>query len=99
MSRKYFGTDGVRGEVGDLPITPEFVIRLGFAAGEVLVRRSTMPKGEHPAVLIGKDTRVSGYMIEASLEAAVAASGVALMSTRALPTTAIRYLNPALALP
>jgi phosphoglucosamine mutase len=96
MSRKYFGTDGVRGEVGEAPITPEFVIRLGFAAGEVLVRHSGMPKGEHPVVLIGKDTRVSGYMLEASLEAGFSAAGVDVMLTGPLPTPAIAYLTRAL---
>ena len=98
MSRKYFGTDGVRGKVGEAPITPEFVMRLGFAAGEVLVRRSTMPKGEHPAVLIGKDTRISGYMLEASLEAGFSASGVDVMLTGPMPTPAIAYLTRALRL-
>jgi len=98
MSRKYFGTDGVRGKVGEGPITPEFVMRLGFAAGEVLVRRSTMPGGEHPAVLIGKDTRVSGYMLEASLEAGFAAAGVDVMLTGPLPTPAVAYLTRALRL-
>jgi phosphoglucosamine mutase len=98
MSRKYFGTDGVRGKVGEMPITPEFVMRLGFAAGEVLVRRSTMPKGEHPAVLIGKDTRVSGYMLEAALEAGFAAAGVDVMLTGPLPTPAVAYLTRALRL-
>ncbi len=98
MSRKYFGTDGVRGKVGDAPITPEFVIRLGFAAGEVLVQRSAMPQGGHPAVLIGKDTRVSGYMLEASLEAGFSAAGVDVMLTGPLPTPAIAYLTRALRL-
>jgi phosphoglucosamine mutase len=98
MSRKYFGTDGVRGKVGEMPITPDFVMRLGFAAGEVLVQRSTMPKGEHPAVLIGKDTRVSGYMLEASLEAGFAAAGVDVMLTGPLPTPAVAYLTRALRL-
>jgi len=98
MSRKYFGTDGVRGKVGETPITPEFVMRLGFAAGEVLVRRSSMPKGEHPAVLIGKDTRVSGYMLEAALEAGFAAAGVDVMLTGPLPTPAVAYLTRALRL-
>ncbi len=96
MNRKYFGTDGVRGEVGEAPITPDFVIRLGFAAGEVLVRHSAMPKGGHPAVLIGKDTRVSGYMLEASLEAGFSAAGVDVMLTGPLPTPAIAYLTRAL---
>ncbi|MGB5080823.1 MAG: phosphoglucosamine mutase [Burkholderiales bacterium] len=98
MSRKYFGTDGVRGKVGETPITPDFVMRLGFAAGEVLVRRSAMPKGEHPAVLIGKDTRVSGYMLEAALEAGFAAAGVDVMLTGPLPTPAVAYLTRALRL-
>ena len=98
MSRKYFGTDGVRGEVGQVPITPDFVMRLGFAAGEVLVRHSTMPKGEHPAVLIGKDTRISGYMLEAALEAGFAAAGVDVMLTGPLPTPAVAYLTRALRL-
>jgi phosphoglucosamine mutase len=98
MSRKYFGTDGVRGKVGEQPITPEFVMRLGFAAGEVLVRRSAMPKGGHPAVLIGKDTRISGYMLEASLEAGFSAAGVDVMLTGPMPTPAIAYLTRALRL-
>jgi len=98
MSRKYFGTDGVRGKVGEAPITPDFVMRLGYAAGEVLVRRSKMPKDGHPAVLIGKDTRISGYMLEASLEAGFAAAGVDVMLTGPLPTPAIAYLTRALRL-
>src|SRR5438067_6092881 len=98
MSRKYFGTDGVRGQVGEGPITPEFVMRLGFAAGEVLVKRSAMPKGAHPAVLIGKDTRISGYMLEASLEAGFSAAGVDVMLTGPLPTPAVAYLTRALRL-
>ena len=60
MTRKYFGTDGVRGRVGDAPITPELVLRLGYAAGRVLVAESAGRFGETPAVLIGKDTRISG---------------------------------------
>ena len=98
MGRKYFGTDGVRGKVGESPITPEFVMRLGFAAGEVLVRRSALPRGAHPAVLIGKDTRISGYMLEAALEAGFAAAGVDVMLTGPLPTPAIAYLTRALRL-
>src|SRR5262245_32828539 len=98
MGRKYFGTDGVRGRVGDSPITPEFVMKLGFAAGEVLVRRSALPKGAHPAVLIGKDTRISGYMLEAALEAGFSAAGVDVMLTGPLPTPAIAYLTRALRL-
>jgi NADH-quinone oxidoreductase subunit L len=76
MSRTYFGTDGVRGKVGESPITPDFVLRLGYAAGRVLVQNAGLrgAKGEHPAVLIGKDTRVSGYMLEAALESGFAAA-------------------------
>jgi phosphoglucosamine mutase len=98
MARKYFGTDGVRGRVGESPITPEFVMRLGFAAGEVLVSRSALPRGSHPAVLIGKDTRISGYMLEAALEAGFSAAGVDVMLTGPLPTPAIAYLTRALRL-
>ncbi len=75
MGRKYFGTDGVRGKVGDAPITPEFVMKLGYAAGVTLVAREKLPAGERPAVLIGKDTRISGYLLEAALEAGFAAAG------------------------
>ena len=67
MARKYFGTDGVRGLVGVAPITPDFVMRLGYAAGKVLTRAQTATT--RPTVLIGKDTRISGYMLEAALEA------------------------------
>ena len=72
MNRRYFGTDGVRGKVGKLPITPDFVMKLGQAAGRVLKRHS--PTG-HATVLIGKDTRVSGYMLEAALQAGFSAAG------------------------
>ena len=69
MSRKYFGTDGVRGRVGEEPITPEFAMRLGYAAGKVLAAtEQAAMHGERSAVLIGKDTRISGYMLEAALE-------------------------------
>ena len=67
MTRKYFGTDGVRGTVGEDPITPEFVLRLGQAAGRVLARQAEGRAGR-PSVLIGKDTRISGYMLEAALD-------------------------------
>ena len=96
MSRKYFGTDGVRGKVGEAPITPEFVLRLGFAAGEVLARRRS--GHERPAVLIGKDTRISGYMLEAALEAGFAAAGVDVMLCGPMPTPAVAYLTRALRL-
>lgn len=98
MSRKYFGTDGVRGKVGKSPITPEFAMRLGFAAGTVLVKHASMGKGEHPAVLIGKDTRVSGYMLEAALEAGFSAAGVDVMLVGPLPTPGVAYLTRALRL-
>ncbi len=98
MARKYFGTDGVRGLVGEAPITPEFVMRLGYAAGLSLVRRENLPRGEHPAVLIGKDTRISGYMLEAALEAGFAAAGVDVMLAGPMPTPAVAYLTRALRL-
>ncbi|MBL8511107.1 MAG: phosphoglucosamine mutase, partial [Betaproteobacteria bacterium] len=75
MSRKYFGTDGIRGRVGKSPITPDFVLRLGFAAGRVLVNQRA-ESGIRPAVMIGKDTRISGYMLESALEAGLSAAGV-----------------------
>ncbi len=96
MGRKYFGTDGVRGKVGESPITPDFIMRLGYAAGTTLVAREHLPQGEHPAVLIGKDTRISGYMLEAALEAGFSAAGVDVMLTGPLPTPAIAYLTRAL---
>lgn len=98
MTRKYFGTDGVRGRVGDAPITPEFVMKLGYAAGSVLVQQDQLPAGERPAVLIGKDTRLSGYMLEAALEAGFAAAGVDVCLVGPLPTPAVAYLTRALRL-
>lgn len=98
MARKYFGTDGVRGKVGEAPITPDFVMRLGFAAGKVLVAQLAMPAGERPAVLIGKDTRISGYMLEAALEAGFSAAGVDVMLAGPMPTPAVAYLTRALRL-
>lgn len=98
MSRKYFGTDGVRGRVGQSPITPDFVMRLGYAAGKVLLGRSEMPAGERPAVLIGKDTRLSGYMLESALEAGFSAAGVEVCLVGPLPTPAVAYLTRALRL-
>ena len=94
MTRKHFGTDGIRGEVGVEPITPDFVLRLGYAAGRVLVRRG----GGRPAVLIGKDTRISGYLLEAALEAGFSAAGVDVMLSGPLPTPAVAYLTRALRL-
>ena len=98
MGRKYFGTDGVRGKVGEFPITPDFVMRLGFAAGEVLTRTAKLRRGERPAVLIGKDTRISGYMLEAALEAGMSAAGIDVMLSGPMPTPAIAYLTRALRL-
>ena len=98
MARKYFGTDGVRGLVGEAPITPDFVMRLGFAAGQVLVQHENLPHGEHPAVLIGKDTRTSGYMLEAALEAGFSAAGVDVILAGPMPTPAVAYLTRALRL-
>lgn len=97
MSRKYFGTDGVRGRVGVAPITPDFVMRLGYAAGRVLAGIDTHAgKGTHPTVLIGKDTRISGYMLEAALEAGLSAAGVDVLLTGPMPTPAVAYLTRAL---
>jgi phosphoglucosamine mutase len=99
VSRKYFGTDGVRGRVGDAPITPDFVMRMGYAAGKVLVRQDAhLPRGEHPAVLIGKDTRISGYMLESALQAGLTAAGVDVRLTGPIPTPAVAYLTRALRL-
>jgi len=97
MSRKYFGTDGVRGTVGNAPMTPDFVLRLGYAAGRVLAARGAKA-GERPAVLIGKDTRISGYMIEAALEAGFSAAGVDVLLCGPLPTPGVAYLTRALRL-
>jgi phosphoglucosamine mutase len=97
MARKYFGTDGIRGLVGESPITPEFVMRLGYAAGKVLAKGSTGASGR-PNVLIGKDTRISGYMLEAALEAGFSAAGVDVMLAGPMPTPAIAYLTRALRL-
>ncbi|HEU0204389.1 MAG TPA: phosphoglucosamine mutase, partial [Burkholderiaceae bacterium] len=91
MSRKYFGTDGIRGTVGQLPITPGFVMRLGQAAGRVLARQAS----GRPTVLIGKDTRVSGYMLEAALEAGFSSVGVDVVLCGPLPTPAVAYLTRA----
>ncbi len=93
MSRTYFGTDGIRGTVGQLPITPDFMLRLGHAVGRVL-RRSAA----RPTVLIGKDTRISGYMLESSLEAGFASAGVDVLLSGPLPTPGVAYLTRALRL-
>lgn len=89
-TRKYFGTDGIRGRVGQWPITPDFVMKLGWAAGRVLARGCGKPK---PKVLIGKDTRVSGYMFESALEAGLSAAGVDIHLLGPMPTPGIAYLT------
>lgn len=96
MTRKYFGTDGIRGTVGSIPITPDFIMRLGYAAGQVLAQADT--SNVHPTVLIGKDTRISGYMLEAALEAGFSAAGVDVMLAGPMPTAGIAYLTRALRL-
>ena len=93
MARQFFGTDGIRGEVGSTPITAEFMLRLGHAVGRVLRRDNA-----RPAVLIGKDTRISGYMIESALEAGLASAGVDTVLTGPLPTPGVAYLTRALRL-
>src|SRR5436853_3786786 len=93
MTRKYFGTDGVRGTVGEMPMTPDFVMRLGYAAGKVLVGQTV-----DPAVVIGKDTRISGYMIESALEAGFSAAGVDVHMCGPVTTPAVAYLTRALRL-
>lgn len=98
MSRRYFGTDGVRGRVGESPITPDFCLRLGYAAGKTLVAHEKLRQGERPAVIIGKDTRISGYMLESALEAGFSAAGVDVYLAGPLPTPAIAYLTRALRL-
>ncbi|MDO6497784.1 phosphoglucosamine mutase [Photobacterium sanguinicancri] len=85
--RKYFGTDGIRGLVGEGAITPEFVLKLGWAAGRVLSKQGTKK------VLIGKDTRISGYMLESALEAGLAAAGLQAAFTGPMPTPAVAYLT------
>jgi phosphoglucosamine mutase len=96
--RKYFGTDGVRGRVGESPITPDFVMRLGHAAGRVLAAGQDLPPGEHASVLIGKDTRISGYMLESALQAGLSAAGVDIYLAGPMPTPAVAYLTRALRL-
>ena len=96
MKKQYFGTDGIRGEVGQFPIVPEFMTRLGYAAGKVLTRDAK--PGERCKILIGKDTRVSGYLLEAALEAGFAAAGVDVMLCGPIPTPGVAYLTKALRL-
>ena len=94
--KKYFGTDGIRGEVGKAPIIPDFIMRLGYAAGMVL--KQAAPAGERCTVLIGKDTRVSGYLLEAALESGFSAAGVDVMLCGPMPTPGVAYLTKALRL-
>ncbi len=93
VGRKYFGTDGIRGPVGAAPITPDFVLRLGHAVGRVLKSQE-----QRPTVLIGKDTRISGYMLESALEAGFASAGVDVLLSGPLPTPGVAYLTRALRL-
>jgi phosphoglucosamine mutase len=99
MTKKYFGTDGIRGRVGESPITPEFVMHLGYSAGKVLASSDWhLSKGERPTVLIGKDTRISGYMLESALQAGLSAAGVDVLLSGPMPTPAVAYLTRALRL-
>lgn len=91
MTRKYFGTDGIRGTVGEAPITPDFALKLGQAAGRVFAAED----GSRSTVLIGKDTRISGYMLEAALEAGFSSAGVDTVLCGPLPTPAVAYLTRA----
>ena len=89
MGRKYFGTDGIRGRVGDSPVTPDFMVKLGYAAGKVFAAQS----GGKATLVIGKDTRVSGYMIESALQAGIVASGADVKLLGPMPTPAIALLT------
>ena len=94
MTRKYFGTDGIRGKTGENPITPEFFVKLGYAAGIVLTRSCKNKK--KPIVVIGKDTRISGYMLESALESGFSSAGVDVLLTGPIPTPAIAFLTKSL---
>lgn len=96
MTKKYFGTDGIRGEVGISPIVPDFMLRLGYAAGKVLTRHAK--PNERQRVLIGKDTRISGYLLEAALESGFSAAGVDVTLCGPMPTPGVAYLTKALRL-
>ncbi len=99
MIRKHFGTDGIRGRVGEPPITPDFVLKLGYCAGKVLSRADVAPPHrDRPAVLIGKDTRISGYMLEAALESGLSAAGVDTLLVGPMPTPGVAFLTRALRL-
>jgi phosphoglucosamine mutase len=90
MARQYFGTDGIRGTVGQSPITPDFILRLAHAVGRVLKTQEP-----HPVVLIGKDTRISGYMLESALESGFNSAGVDVVLLGPVPTPAVAYLTRA----
>lgn len=97
MKKKYFGTDGIRGKVGEFPITPDFFLRLGYAVGKVLLASDwKLAVDKRPTILIGKDTRISGYMLESALEAGFSAAGVDVLLSGPLPTPAVAYLVRAL---
>ena len=89
MTRKYFGTDGIRGRVGDSPVTPDFMLKLGWATGKVFAGAD----GSKPTVVIGKDTRVSGYMLESALQAGLVAAGANVKLLGPLPTPGIALLT------
>ena len=93
MSRHYFGTDGIRGTIGQEPMTPDVVLKIGQAAGTVIARHSSSKK---PKVLIGKDTRVSGYLLESCLEAGFTSVGVDVVLVGPMPTAGVAYLARAL---
>jgi phosphoglucosamine mutase len=97
MARRYFGTDGIRGTVGTAPMTPDFILRLGHAAGRVFVHNNKR-NGNQVRVIIGKDTRVSGYMLESALEAGLSAAGVDVLLAGPIPTPAVAHLTRALRL-
>ena len=100
MSRRYFGTDGIRGTVGEYPITADFMLKLGWAMGRVLARklsshqvRQKSAQSTRPKVIIGKDTRISGYMFESALEAGLSAAGADVSLLGPMPTPGIAYLT------
>lgn len=93
MTRKYFGTDGIRGRVGQSLLNPEFAVKLGWAAATVLNNLLTNKSAKHPTILVGKDTRISGYLFESAIEAGIAAAGVDVQLLGPMPTPAIAYLT------
>ena len=91
---QFFGTDGIRGKTGSFPITPDFFVKIGYAAGLVLTKHHDLET--NPSVVIGKDTRISGYMFESALESGFAAAGVDVYLTGPIPTPAIAFLTKSL---